>query len=64
MKEKPFSSLHGKKGTSRKSIPPATGDFALPPPKPEYFEQDGLRKVKPYMSVLKQLPLSLSANPN
>ncbi|GAA6022156.1 hypothetical protein JCM11491_005108 [Sporobolomyces phaffii] len=45
----PPPSSHGKKGTSRKSIPPATGDFALPPPKPVYFEQDGLRKVKPYM---------------
>ncbi|BGP28324.1 hypothetical protein JCM10296v2_000056 [Rhodotorula toruloides] len=39
----------GEKGTSRKEIPPPTGAFALPPPKPEYFEENGLRKVKPYM---------------
>ncbi|GAA5915742.1 pseudouridine synthase family protein [Sporobolomyces salmoneus] len=38
-----------KRGTSRNSIPAPTGDFALPPPTPEYYEQDGLRKVKPYM---------------
>jgi hypothetical protein len=40
-----------KKGTSRNTIPAPTGDFALPPPMPVYFEQDGLRKVKPYMFV-------------
>ncbi|BGO88440.1 hypothetical protein JCM10020v2_000055 [Rhodotorula toruloides] len=39
----------GEKGTSRKEIPPPSGAFALPPPKPEYFEENGLRKVKPYM---------------
>ncbi|GAA6000039.1 pseudouridine synthase family protein [Rhodotorula paludigena] len=39
----------GEKGTSRKTIPPPTGAFALPPARPEYFEEDGLRKVKPYM---------------
>ncbi|GAA5841071.1 hypothetical protein JCM5353_001372 [Sporobolomyces roseus] len=38
-----------KKGTSRKSIPEPTGDFALPPPSPTYYEEGGLRKVKPYM---------------
>lgn len=48
-----------KKGTPRNSIPPAYGDFALPPPTPVYFEEDGLRKVKPYMSVdLLYLPFS------
>lgn len=41
----------GEKGTSRKTIPPPTGAFALPPARPEYFEEDGLRKVKPYMFV-------------
>ncbi|GJN91944.1 hypothetical protein Rhopal_004972-T1 [Rhodotorula paludigena] len=41
----------GEKGTSRKTIPPPTGAFALPPARPEYFEEDGLRKVKPYMYV-------------
>ncbi|GAA6008011.1 hypothetical protein JCM10207_006998 [Rhodosporidiobolus poonsookiae] len=39
----------GKKGTSKKDIPPATGAFALPPPRPQYYEEGGLRKVKPYM---------------
>ncbi|GAA5925021.1 hypothetical protein JCM3775_006344 [Rhodotorula graminis] len=39
----------GERGTSRKDIPPPTGAFALPPPKPHYFEDGGLRKVKPYM---------------
>ena len=41
----------GERGTSRKDIPPPTGAFALPPPKPHYFEDGGLRKVKPYMCV-------------
>ena len=49
-----------KKGTSRKSIPAPTGDFALPPPLPVYYEEGGLRKVKPYMSVNPFTPLSLS----
>ncbi|POY70497.1 hypothetical protein BMF94_6411 [Rhodotorula taiwanensis] len=39
----------GKKGTARKDIAPATGFFALPPPRPKYYEEDGLRKVAPYM---------------
>ncbi|TKA56452.1 hypothetical protein B0A53_02023 [Rhodotorula sp. CCFEE 5036] len=39
----------GKKGTARKDIAPATGFFALPPPKPDYYEENGLRKVAPYM---------------
>ncbi|GAA5991419.1 hypothetical protein JCM10908_003305 [Rhodotorula pacifica] len=39
----------GKKGTARKDIPQATGVFALPPPRPEYYEESGLRKVAPYM---------------
>ncbi|GAA5877462.1 hypothetical protein JCM3774_001619 [Rhodotorula dairenensis] len=39
----------GKRGTARKDIPPASGVFALPPPKPEYYEESGLRKVAPYM---------------
>ncbi|GAA5963004.1 hypothetical protein JCM3765_006748 [Sporobolomyces pararoseus] len=38
-----------KKGTSRNTTPKPTGDFALPPPTPVYFEENGLRKVKPYM---------------
>ncbi|GAA5879372.1 hypothetical protein JCM1840_006025 [Sporobolomyces johnsonii] len=40
---------YGKKGTPRKDIAPPTGAFALPPPQPQYFEDGGLRKVKPYM---------------
>ncbi|GAA5827962.1 hypothetical protein JCM11251_005669 [Rhodosporidiobolus azoricus] len=39
----------GQRGTSRKEIPPPTGAFALPPPKPQYYEENGLRKVRPYM---------------
>lgn len=39
----------GKKGTARKNIAPATGFFALPPPRPVYYEEHGLRKVMPYM---------------
>ncbi|BGP52534.1 hypothetical protein JCM8202v2_000089 [Rhodotorula sphaerocarpa] len=39
----------GKKGTARKDIAPATGFFALPPPRPVYYEEHGLRKVMPYM---------------
>ena len=46
----------GKKGTARKDIAPATGFFALPPPKPEYYEENGLRKVAPYMYALASPP--------
>lgn len=48
----------GKKGTARKDIAPATGFFALPPPKPEYYEENGLRKVAPYMYALASPPSS------
>ncbi|KAJ8297324.1 RNA pseudouridylate synthase domain-containing protein 2 [Rhodotorula toruloides] len=50
----------GEKGTSRKEIPPPSGAFALPPPKPEYFEENGLRKVKPYMRVVSRWYCDLS----
>lgn len=32
-------------------LPPRTGVFTLPEPVPEWYEEDGLRKVKPYMCV-------------
>ncbi|BGP12169.1 hypothetical protein JCM10213v2_000080 [Rhodosporidiobolus nylandii] len=41
----------GQRGISRKDIPPPTGAFALPPPKPKYYEDNGLRKVKPYIDA-------------
>ncbi|BGP36133.1 hypothetical protein JCM10449v2_000031 [Rhodotorula kratochvilovae] len=41
----------GERGTSRKDIPAPTGAFALPPAKPQYYDDGGLRKVKPYMYV-------------
>jgi len=50
----------GERGTSRKDIPPPTGAFALPPPKPHYFEDGGLRKVKPYMRVSPASPSQLA----
>ncbi|KAK4057726.1 hypothetical protein OIO90_001374 [Microbotryomycetes sp. JL221] len=37
------------KGTNTNSIAPPQGVFALPPPKPRYYTQHGLRKVQPYM---------------
>ncbi|GAA5974405.1 hypothetical protein JCM11641_005264 [Rhodosporidiobolus odoratus] len=43
----------GKKGTSNKAIAEPTGAFALPPPKPEYYEHNGLRKVRPYIFTFK-----------
>lgn len=39
----------GVKGNNTNKIPAASGPFALPPPKPEFYEEHGLRKVKPYM---------------
>jgi hypothetical protein len=39
----------GVKGANTNKLPAATGAFALPPPLPEYYEDQGLRKVKPYM---------------
>ncbi|KAI5478778.1 drap deaminase [Pseudohyphozyma bogoriensis] len=43
------SALRPKQATPRSKLPPLTGAFAIPDPKPEYYEDDGLRKVKPYM---------------
>lgn len=37
---------HGRKTNSK--MPEPTGAFALPPAKPEYYEEGGLRKVVPY----------------
>lgn len=37
------------RGNNSNAIPPPSGVFALPPPKPHYYEENGLRKVKPYM---------------
>ncbi|GAA5873303.1 hypothetical protein JCM8547_007064 [Rhodosporidiobolus lusitaniae] len=48
-KTKAGQSSKGIRGTSRKEIPPPSGAFALPPPKPEFYEEGGLRKVRPYM---------------
>jgi len=39
-------SSHARKTNSK--IPEPTGAFALPPAKPEYYEENGLRKVVPY----------------
>ncbi|GAA6033732.1 hypothetical protein JCM8097_004403 [Rhodosporidiobolus ruineniae] len=41
----------GVKGTSRKDIPPPTGAFAQPQAEPQYYEDKGLRKVRPYMFI-------------
>ncbi|GAA6054953.1 hypothetical protein JCM3770_004067 [Rhodotorula araucariae] len=41
----------GHRGTARKDIPAPTGAFALPPATPKYYDDGGLRKVKPYMYV-------------
>lgn len=38
-----------RKGTDTNKLPAASGAFALPPPTPQYYEENGLRKCKPYM---------------
>jgi len=44
--EGPAPASHKRKTHSR--MPEPTGAFALPPAKPDYYEEGGLRKVTPY----------------
>lgn len=41
-----------RRGNNKKPLPPRTERFDFPPATPEFFEEGGLRKVKPYMCVL------------